>query len=505
MALGTTGRSLDTEADRAVSSMAWRLVDRYGLPVGLLLLLITAAFGLTRRGIWLDEAYTWSIVAQPDTASFIDALDLTVSNMFGYMLIMRVVTVFGDSATVLRLPSVIFALATIGMVWLIARRVATVRAAGIAALLAGASVPLTFYGFEARSYAMLACLSAVSWFLLLRALESDRPRDWLWLGIATLLTISAHVIALVALPSIGVAVLLKHRIDRAILRLIPVGLAAATGLGLIAISARRDAAGFPPPLSLDVIVRSARLLAGDHGVLTRDGSGFVLILAFLSIFALALVQQWLQRSERSAESWMIWIWLLGPPLTTTIVSVVEPLLWHRMLIGSLPATFVVVGTFLADFSRRAVAMATLVALVGLGIVRTERIATDDLWEFEALSSELRARSEPGDVLTFTQPWERAGLDYYFRDEADRFVAVPPIGPVLDYGELSNNAELLTERVAGDRIWLIDGADGAPVWKGDLPASDEFVFDEAVDLLPASARLADRFDLGRFSARLYVIE
>ncbi|MEZ5228721.1 MAG: glycosyltransferase family 39 protein [Acidimicrobiales bacterium] len=498
----TAGDRPTTDAPTAADG--WPLIGRYGPVLGPLMLAAIGLVDLGRKGVWLDEAYTWSIVDQPTFSRFIDALDLTVSNMFGYMAIVRLVASVGDGAVALRLPSLMFAVLTVVAVWAIARRVATPNAAGAAALLAGASVPLTFYGLEARSYAMLACLSALSWLVLLRALDDDRPRHWVLLGLVTFGALSAHVIALLALPSIGVVVLMRHRIDRALLRLLPTGAAAAVCLALIALSTPRDAAGFPPPLSLEVIVRSARLLAGDHGVFTRDGSGFVLMLLFLTLFALAAIRQLQERPDRNDRSWIIWIWFLGPPLTTLVVSVVEPLLWHRMLIGSLPAAFVIVGTYLADTRRRTVALATLFLIVILGFVRTERIADDDLWEFEALAGELRERSQPGDVLSFTQPWERVGLDYYFRDEPDRFVAAPPMGPVLDYGEITQNAELLTERVTGDRIWLIDGADGAPVWKGDLPSDDEFVFDEAVDLLPASATLIDRFELGRFSVRLYEV-
>ncbi len=496
--------AVPTKQESQIGRRGWSLVERYGLVVGLAVLVVTGLLGLGRRGIWLDEGYSWSIVAQPDLGGFIEALDLTVSNMFGYMTLLRAWMVLGDDPATMRLLSLIFAVATVPLVWGITTRVATKEAAGVAAMLAGASVPLVFYGMEVRSYSMLAFCSALSWYLLLRALEDDRRWQWIALGGATLLAISAHVIALVALPSLGAAVLLRFRIDKAIVRLLPVGFSALVGLGLIAIATPRDTAGFPPPLSISVIVRSARLLAGDHGVLTRDGSGFVLIVGFLAIFAGAAFQQWQRRSDRSLGSWAVWIWFLGPPATTTLVSLVEPLLWHRMLIGSLPATFVVAGVFLSDVRWRLPALLATVAIVLLGVVRTESFATADLWEFEDLAAELRTRSEPGDVLAFTHPWERVGLDYYFRDETDRFVTSPPMGPVLDYGEFSASSSLLSDREPGDRIWLIDGADAAPVWKGDLPSSDEFVFDEAVASLPASAELEDSFELGRFSARLYVI-
>lgn len=490
--------------DSSGGSTAASLLARYGLAGGLVILAVTAALGVGKRGLWLDEAFTWSIVAQPDTESFIDALDLTASNMFGYLTLIRVTLGIGDSATLLRLPSVLFALATVWIVWAITARIADRYAAGIAAVIAGTSVPLTFYGLEARSYAMLACFSALSWYALLRALDDDRARWWGLLGVSTFLAVSAHVIALMALPSVGLALLFRHRIDKAIVRLLPVAGAALIGLAGVAWSQERDAAGFPPPLSPSVVVRSARLLFGDHGVLTREPSGFILLLLTAAILAGAAWHQWRTRAEQATERWILWIWLLGPPLTITVVSVVEPLLWHRMLIGSLPATFIIMAIFLAEQRRVMLVSAAVAVLVVAGVVRTQMIADADLFEYEDLATELQRRTEPGDVLSFTQPWERVGIDYYFRDELDRFVASPPMGPVLDYGTIADNAALLTERVAGDRIWLIDAADPAPVWKGDVPPPEEFVFDEAVALLPDSAVLVDEFDLGRFHAELWVV-
>ncbi len=482
----------------------WALVGRHGLWLGLVLLAALGVYEIQKRSFWLDESYTWTIIAQPTWSGFVDALDLTASNMFGYLTLLRLWSAGGESEVWLRLPSLAFALGTVIMVHRTARRIGGSSLAGVAALTAGSSVPLLYYGLEARSYAMLAFFSALSWDLLIAACRDDRRRQWLMLGVATLLAASAHVIALLAIPSIGLATLLRFKVRDAVVRMLPVGAAGGVAAIGVLLSSERDTAGFPPPLSPSVIVRSARFLLGDHGVLTRDGSGFALILLVAALIVIGAVGLARSRAPRSDDRWIIWIWLVGPPVTITVVSLVSPVLWHRMLIGSLPAVFIVVAMAIVQMQRRRLGAVVLIALVALGAVRSLAIADDDQDQFDDLAAALLERAEPGDVLIFDQPYERAGLDYYLRDQPEAFLTSPPLGPVLEYGELITHQAFLDELPPDATIWVVDRADGAPVWAGDEYGDDDFSFANFDSLVQASIH-GEPFDVDRFRIRPYRLD
>ncbi len=496
-------KNLTASADHpAPTSAVSRLIHRWGLLIGLAVMAAVGVFGLGRRSFWMDEGYTWTIIAQPSWSKFIEALDLTASNMSGYMTLLRVWSAGGDSETWLRIPSLAFALGTVFVVHRAARAALGSRIAGIAALLAGTSVPLTFYGLEARSYSMLAFFSALSWWALIRALHDDRRWQWVLVGLATLGAISAQVIALLALPSLGLAVLLHHRLDRAIVRMLPTGVAGIAGLAGIAVSSERDTGGFPPPLSPSVIARAIRFLAGDHGTLTRDGVGFVIMLGFGVLFVISAVELLRRRPAHTDPRWTVWLWFVGPPITITVVSIVSPLLWHRMVIGSLPAAFIIAAMAIDSLPVRRLAPIAVVALACLGTARSIIIADDDLGEYDRLSEELLLRSAPGDTLIFAQPWERSALDYYLRDDRDRFDASPEIGPVLIYGELSTHEDFLASIEPGSTVWVVDAIDAAAVWRGETIIDADFDFEEAKVAL---SKRAESIDAGTTSAGASVIE
>jgi mannosyltransferase len=85
------------------------------------------------------------------------------------------VSLFGDSEWALRLPSVIFGTASVGLTWAVAGRLGSSRAALIAALLTALAVYFVGYSQEARMYALLHCLALTSMLMLLRI--DDCRRD----------------------------------------------------------------------------------------------------------------------------------------------------------------------------------------------------------------------------------------------------------------------------------------------------------------------------------------
>ena len=94
--------------------------------------------------------------------------------MIAYYLLMHfVIAWFGHAAWVLRLPSVVANAVTGGLVAAIALRLFADRRLGYAAgLLTVISLPLVFWGQDARGYALLVTLSVGSFLALAAILQT---------------------------------------------------------------------------------------------------------------------------------------------------------------------------------------------------------------------------------------------------------------------------------------------------------------------------------------------
>jgi mannosyltransferase len=160
---------------------------------------VTAALGLFEIGspqLWRDELATWSAAGRtlPQLWAMLHNIDAVLGiYYFGLHLWMAV---FGDSATAMRLPSVIGMAAAAGVVALIGQRLGG-RLAGLASGLVFAVLPsVTRFGQEARPYAFATFFAALATLFFLRAMERPRWSRWAVYSVVLAAAGTANLIAL---------------------------------------------------------------------------------------------------------------------------------------------------------------------------------------------------------------------------------------------------------------------------------------------------------------------
>ena len=160
---------------------------------------VTAALGLFEIGgpqLWRDELATWSAASRtlPQLWAMLHTIDAVLGPYyFGLHLWMAV---FGDSATAMRLPSVIAMAISAGVVALIGRRLAG-KVAGLASGLVFALIPsVSRYAQEARPYAFAMLFATLATLLFLRAMERPRWSSWALYTVVLAATGAANLIAL---------------------------------------------------------------------------------------------------------------------------------------------------------------------------------------------------------------------------------------------------------------------------------------------------------------------
>jgi 4-amino-4-deoxy-L-arabinose transferase-like glycosyltransferase len=184
---------------------------------------------LSGQSFWLDEAIAVN-AARHDFSGLFHSLAHTEGNPPLYFLILDGwMRVFGTSEAAIRSLSALLGTATIGLAYVIGRRLATPRVGLVLAALVAFNPLLVWFSQEARPYALLVLLSGLSFLLFAEALERPRGRVLAgWAAVSGLALATHYFAALVIVPE---AVWLLARV-RPRIRLAP----ALAGLALVALA-----------------------------------------------------------------------------------------------------------------------------------------------------------------------------------------------------------------------------------------------------------------------------
>jgi mannosyltransferase len=150
------------------------------------------AFDLN-SGLWYDEIKTLIESVRPPLAQIVTHFPGNNDHLFYSVLAHLSIAVFGDQAWSLRLPSALFGLAAIPMLYLFAREVTGRFESVAAASLMAVSYHHVWFSQNARGYAMLLFWTLLSSYLLLRALRGDRRATYVAFAAVTALGIYTHL------------------------------------------------------------------------------------------------------------------------------------------------------------------------------------------------------------------------------------------------------------------------------------------------------------------------
>lgn len=412
---------------------------------------LTAALGLSNlsaSSLWLDESYTVGVATAP-TSEFVPELLYNGGNMSLYLLLMRFWLVLDESEFWLRLPSVLFAAATVPLLHLVAQRLAGRRAALMAAALFSTAAPVLFYAQEARAYTLLVLLVTASWLALLRHVDGSWPSHWY--VVLAVLSVYAHIIALVFVAAqvlwLGLSTTRRNALGVA-------GTVIVLSGPQLAMAAGPQAAhpDWVPPLSMREIGEAVRFVAGAP-------TGVVAI-AVIAVWAVGGYVAGRDAARSAVTSLVPLLWFLVPVIAILAVSIVKPLLVPRYLLPAVPAGALLAGMACARLRR--VGWLAVAALVVLSVPELDSTLNRRNPDWRASSRLIFEHTETDDGIIFASGsrhmaeyyWEREG-----RPEAPRSIFEPhewkPVSrryPATDWEEAVEEARML------DRIWVLVQSD-----------------------------------------------
>ncbi len=145
------------------------------------------------EGLWIDELMTYVNYASAPFGQLVSTYDSQNHHILYSLFAHASFLAFGEGAWSLRLPAVIFGVASIGALYLFARQVATQREALLSAALLALSYHHIWFSQNARGYTALLFFTLFSSWLLVRALRERRLRLWIFYAIAITLGVYVHM------------------------------------------------------------------------------------------------------------------------------------------------------------------------------------------------------------------------------------------------------------------------------------------------------------------------
>lgn len=467
--------------------MTWLPGGRAGLVVAIALPALVAAaltaYQLTSRSLWLDEAASIAIASQHGAALW-HGIRHDGGNMLLYYLLLHVlIGWFGSGEWVVRLPSVLAHGATAALTAALAWRLLGRRWVALGTgLLTAVSLPLVFWGQDARGYALMVTLATGSMLAFTRIVQSPgRAPRLATLAYALLTLLSLYVsfyAGLVVLAQLALLPIFRHRLRLVIGCLVLVAVACIP-LAVLAVergSSQLFWVGRPTVATVGqagAVLVSAGLPPNFHvGAITIATAAVTLVLAGLLAWrAVKLRSDPAARTDPARTAgWIAGVWLIVPIVVMLIAAFAgEPIELPRTTILVVPVVALLLAWGLDVRSGRGRllglgGLALLLILRALVLAPTYGVAPEN---WQAATARVAAASRSGDCLLFYPQDGRMPFDYYLRGSpaAARLTPVLPstpwglVRPYVEEYAVPSSSRL--RQIAGScpRLWVVASHQG----------------------------------------------
>jgi mannosyltransferase len=437
------GSATSTDPDGPEPDSPARWLDVAVVGGAAALAVVLCLIEVTTRSLWLDEAATVAIASQHGSALW-SAIAHDGGNMLGYYALLHVlIGWFGHGAFVIRLPSVLAAGAAAGTLALLGLRLFDRRVALAAGVLTAVSLPLVFWGQDARGYALMVALVAGSFTAFAALVESGGRRAWIAYIVLTTLAVYMSFVAIFAVVAQLVALAWRRDAWRRVASALAA--CAVCWIPLAVLAASRGGGQLfwipRPSLTNEKQVILALTSAGFEPNFPTTWAATALAIVTIALLLLALA-----RIAR-APNWGALLaasWLVVPLILMWLESLVgQSIFTARNLLVSLPAVALVLGWLLARTRLGWVVLGVVLALRVVTLEPSYGVSPED---WRAATAYVRASQRPGDCVAF-----------YPRDASMPFAyyAGLPLTPQVEQYEAP-------QVPAGcRRVWLVASHQGQP--------------------------------------------
>jgi uncharacterized membrane protein len=362
---------------------------------------------LGSKSLWVDECASLDFAQQP-WPEFWKTIWNGEANMLTYYLLLRAWIHLGNGEFVVRMLSLIPAVATVWVIYLLGKRLFSTRVGLVSALLLAVNACHVAYSQEARSYTLLLFFSTLSLLGLVNAIESSSTRNWVFYSLASVAAVYSHFFAglLILAEWVSLAFLPRPVLDLKKFTRSALFIAVAVTPVLWFI-VRRDVGQIdfiPNPGIMDLY--RLLLFLTSYGGKVFGVLVAIIYLAAAGVGLRILASRW-RLSWRSLETWrpaLLASCLLLPVLLDVSVSHFGKQVFnYRYLLICLPALTVLTAFGLSQLSSQRALTASLAAVVVLSMATVWRYYAKPKENWRGATQYVLSNSRPNDTL-ISYPW-----------------------------------------------------------------------------------------------------
>ena len=372
---------------------------------------------LDRQSIWVDEGLSVALTHTP----WREMILTTPHNdaMSPYLVLLRLwIMRFGDSAASLRIPSVIFSVATLPLLYALARRLAGARAAAVTTILFAINVFSIRYAQEARCYSLMVLLVVGSWIFFLRCVETPAPTNYAGYILTSVVGAYTQVFNALSYPAQWISMVwrshrIKPRLGLVVSVLLVCVLIIPKAMSVLStdLGQNRWVSSLSPDLILHLVIAFSGSLTTGRGEFLLTGA--YLLAAVCGALALILVPRESDRSGNRRR--FILLGFAIPVAAVLIVSIVKPSLVNRYLSEALPLFMILCAIGLCRARPRWVGAAGLAAIAVLSFYQDYlyyRYGDGEREGWSAATAYILSHAKSGDAVAFVIAESRWPYDYY---------------------------------------------------------------------------------------------
>jgi len=424
-------------------------------------------YGLSYKSMWADEV--WSIeLSGKNIPEVIRDSFLRDRHPPLYYIMLHFFLYFGDSEFVARLPSVIFGVLSIWLIYKVGRLFFGKREGLISAFLLSISTMHIHYSQEARMYSLFILLALFSLFLFYKAVKENSRKLWIGFMLSTMLGILSHyymlfipliegiffVFMLISNRSsffMGMKKVIKRKLyyptprDKKetllfILGLVVISIFLKYVLDLLKTGILFSPWGLKPSSFFEELF--SRFGADDFGFLffsLRMDAGFLynffkVSFLFLLTFLLGLVTSIIDYREQSI---LLLLWVFFPTITVFVLtlSLGSSITVPHYMIFILPGYIIGVSKGISSIAKglskccykiihglspfplsvsiSSIALVITLIFAGLSTIPLQEYYSDKRVDWRGAGEYLEANSHPGDVIIVEPTYQQHCLLYYY--------------------------------------------------------------------------------------------
>ncbi|MFC1625525.1 glycosyltransferase family 39 protein [Patescibacteria group bacterium] len=393
---------------------------------------IILVFGLIIRlisinqSLWLDEATSALVTRMPWIQIFSKFLPGDFHPPFYYLLLKAWSSLFGTGEITLRVPSVIFGVVTIYLVYLITKDLFNKKAAFISSLLLATSGLHVYYSQEARMYSLAAFLTALSVFSFVKTLKRGTRGDWVLFTLSIVFLFLTDYLAVLILPAYWIYVA-KNKKQKSYLKRFVTShiILVLVVLSWLPTFAKQLSLGFSVSTTSpswwnilgltnlkNILLIPIKFMIGRVSFYNKSIYGLVVGGSAL-IFGYPLL-----KSLSNKKPKLIWLWLAVPTIFAIILGIKISILSYFRLLFVLPAFYVLVAYGITYLKKPWISIFVCL-VIALNILTTSYYLFNT--RFHREDWRLAAEIIDNQTIVFPSDFQKEALTYY--KKADNIVNI----------------------------------------------------------------------------------